>query len=78
MECRPTPERFSWQTDTNHHCSVFVACLCVTVSAGALAAYNKGEKNVKSYERVDENTTGKDYSNDVVARAQWYKDNMGF
>uniref|UniRef100_H2S8G5 Lysozyme g n=1 Tax=Takifugu rubripes TaxID=31033 RepID=H2S8G5_TAKRU len=45
---------------------------------GALAAYNKGEKNVESYASVDAKTTGKDYSNDVVARAQWYKSNMGF
>ncbi|KAM6971920.1 lysozyme G-like [Aplochiton taeniatus] len=42
---------------------------------GALAAYNMGASRVQSYERVDENTTGKDYSNDVVARAQYYKDN---
>jgi len=32
-----------------------------------------GDGNVHSYEGVDERTTGKDYSNDVVARAQWYK-----
>jgi len=43
------------------------------VSAGGLAAYNMGDGNVHSYENVDENTTGEDYSNDVVARAQWYK-----
>ncbi|KAM9770851.1 lysozyme g-like isoform 2-T2 [Menidia menidia] len=40
---------------------------------GGLAAYNMGDGNVHSYEKVDENTTGRDYSNDVVARAQWYK-----
>ncbi|KAI3353054.1 hypothetical protein L3Q82_019623, partial [Scortum barcoo] len=39
---------------------------------GGIAAYNMGDGNVHSYENVDENTTGKDYSNDVVARAQWY------
>ncbi|XP_030207911.1 lysozyme g-like isoform X1 [Gadus morhua] len=43
---------------------------------GALAAYNKGDGVVHSYKNVDENTTGKDYSNDVVARAQWYWDNL--
>ncbi|KAG7487038.1 g-type lysozyme [Solea senegalensis] len=42
---------------------------------GAIAAYNMGDGNVHSYDKVDEKTTGKDYSNDVVARAQWYKDN---
>nr|XP_033480599.1 lysozyme g-like isoform X2 [Epinephelus lanceolatus] len=38
---------------------------------GGIAAYNMGDGNVHSYARVDENTTGGDYSNDVVARAQW-------
>ncbi|XP_043971340.1 lysozyme g-like isoform X1 [Gambusia affinis] len=42
---------------------------------GGIAAYNMGDGNVHSYENVDENTTGKDYSNDVVARAKWYKRN---
>ncbi|XP_070828151.1 lysozyme g-like [Chaetodon trifascialis] len=45
---------------------------------GGIAAYNMGDGNVHSYEHVDENTTGKDYSNDVVARAQWYKTHGGF
>uniref|UniRef100_A0A8C6WHD4 Lysozyme g n=1 Tax=Neogobius melanostomus TaxID=47308 RepID=A0A8C6WHD4_9GOBI len=40
---------------------------------GAIAAYNTGDGRVDSYSKVDENTTGKDYSNDVVARARWYK-----
>ncbi|XP_072318559.1 lysozyme g-like [Eucyclogobius newberryi] len=43
---------------------------------GAIAAYNIGDGNVDSYDNVDENTTGKDYSNDVVVRAQWYKINL--
>lgn len=43
---------------------------------GAIAAYNMGDGNVHSYSRVDENTTGKDYSNDVVARARWYKKHL--
>lgn len=42
---------------------------------GGIAAYNMGDGNVHSYDSVDANTTGKDYSNDVVARAQWYKSN---
>lgn len=40
---------------------------------GGIAAYNMGDGKVHEYKKVDENTTGKDYSNDVVARAQWYK-----
>uniref|UniRef100_A0A8C4Z1D8 Lysozyme g n=1 Tax=Gadus morhua TaxID=8049 RepID=A0A8C4Z1D8_GADMO len=43
---------------------------------GAIAAYNKGDGAVHSYDHVDENTTGKDYSDDVVAKAQWYWDNL--
>ncbi|XP_017165734.1 lysozyme g-like [Poecilia reticulata] len=42
---------------------------------GGIAAYNTGDGKVLSYENVDQNTTGKDYSNDVVARAKWYKRN---
>lgn len=41
---------------------------------GAIAAYNCGPGRVTSYETVDSCTTGHDYSNDVVARAQWYKE----
>ncbi|XP_067312758.1 lysozyme g-like [Pseudorasbora parva] len=40
---------------------------------GGISAYNTGPKNVRTYERMDVGTTGGDYSNDVVARAQWYK-----
>ncbi|XP_077338854.1 lysozyme g-like [Lithobates pipiens] len=47
------------------------------VMKGALAAYNMGPSNVKSFEAVDSNTTGKDYSNDCVARAKFY-DRNGF
>ncbi|XP_058497386.1 lysozyme g-like [Solea solea] len=42
---------------------------------GAIAAYNMGDGNVHSFDDVDENTTGKDYSNDVLSRALWYKRN---
>ncbi|XP_076878581.1 lysozyme g-like isoform X2 [Brachyhypopomus gauderio] len=40
---------------------------------GGISAYNAGVGNVRTYERMDFGTTGGDYSNDVVARAQWYK-----
>ncbi|XP_016411189.1 lysozyme g-like [Sinocyclocheilus rhinocerous] len=40
---------------------------------GAISAYNAGVKNVQTYERMDIGTTGDDYANDVVARAQWFK-----
>lgn len=45
------------------------------VFAGAIAAYNQGDGKVHSFENVDENTTGKDYSNDVISRALWYQRN---
>nr|XP_020466684.1 lysozyme g-like [Monopterus albus] len=45
---------------------------------GGIAAYNMGDRNVHTYDNVDGATTGGDYSNDVVARAQWYKSNDGF
>ncbi|XP_066504997.1 lysozyme g-like isoform X2 [Hoplias malabaricus] len=40
---------------------------------GGISAYNAGVGNVRTYERMDVGTTGDDYANDVVARAQWYK-----
>ncbi|KAJ8393668.1 hypothetical protein AAFF_G00058870 [Aldrovandia affinis] len=43
---------------------------------GGIAAYNMGDGSVHSLE-VDSQTTGRDYANDVVARAQYYK-GMGF
>ncbi|XP_034542950.1 lysozyme g-like isoform X2 [Notolabrus celidotus] len=45
---------------------------------GGIAAYNMGDGSVHSYDNVDGSTTGGDYSNDVVARAQWYKKNHGY
>ncbi|KAI1903072.1 hypothetical protein AGOR_G00023440 [Albula goreensis] len=42
---------------------------------GGIAAYNFGVKNVQTYEHLDVGTTGNDYSSDVVARAQWFKQN---
>ncbi|XP_062389803.1 lysozyme g-like isoform X2 [Sardina pilchardus] len=45
---------------------------------GGIAAYCAGPQNVPAdYEKVDENTFAKDYSNDVVARAQFYRE-QGF
>ncbi|XP_061176913.1 uncharacterized protein LOC133185612 [Saccostrea echinata] len=38
---------------------------------GGVAAYNFGVSNVRSWENLDVGTTGGDYSNDVIARAQW-------
>lgn len=45
---------------------------------GGIAAYNMGDGSVHSYEGVDEFTTGIDYSNDVVARAKWFKRKLSF
>lgn len=39
-------------------------------SPGGVAAYNFGVSNVRSWEGLDRGTTGNDYSNDVMARAQ--------
>ncbi|XP_078333616.1 uncharacterized protein LOC111108365 [Crassostrea virginica] len=38
---------------------------------GGVAAYNFGVGNVQSWANLDVGTTGGDYSNDVIARAQW-------
>ncbi|XP_067312759.1 lysozyme g-like [Pseudorasbora parva] len=41
---------------------------------GGIAAYNKGVSRVSAqYDKIDEITSGLDYSNDVVARAQWFR-----
>ncbi|NXI42604.1 LYG protein, partial [Galbula dea] len=40
---------------------------------GGISAYNAGPGNVQSYDRMDIGTTHNDYSDDVVARAQYYK-----
>ncbi|XP_040893216.1 lysozyme g-like isoform X1 [Toxotes jaculatrix] len=58
------------------HASAFLSLFSfVFVSAGGIAAYNQGDGNVHSYDQVDAYTTGGDYANDVVARAQWYRNN---
>ncbi|BFZ23050.1 hypothetical protein BsWGS_26089 [Bradybaena similaris] len=38
---------------------------------GGVAAYNQGVSSVHSWEAVDGSTTGRDYSNDVIARAKY-------
>ncbi|KAL7836170.1 hypothetical protein AOLI_G00274540 [Acnodon oligacanthus] len=40
---------------------------------GGIAAYNCGPSAV-TYPHLDQRTEGRDYANDVVARAQWYKE----
>ncbi|KAE8587753.1 hypothetical protein XENTR_v10022093 [Xenopus tropicalis] len=40
-----------------------------------IAAYNCGLNRVDNYAHADMHTTGRDYSSDVLARAQWYKNN---
>ncbi|NXC44834.1 LYG protein, partial [Penelope pileata] len=40
---------------------------------GGISAYNAGPRNVRSYDRMDIGTLHDDYANDVVARAQYYK-----
>ncbi|XP_073470805.1 lysozyme g-like isoform X1 [Aquarana catesbeiana] len=45
------------------------------VMKGAISAYNAGPGNVISFDTIDSRTTGRDYSNDVVARAKFYKKN---
>ncbi|XP_034059338.1 lysozyme g-like [Gymnodraco acuticeps] len=45
---------------------------------GLFAAYNVGDGKVKNYKAVDYYTTHGDYSNDVVARAHWYKEKRDY
>ncbi|XP_053362208.1 lysozyme g-like [Clarias gariepinus] len=42
---------------------------------GGIAAYNAGPGNVCSHAEMDCKTTGADYANDVVARAQFFQRN---
>ena len=43
---------------------------------GAAVAYNCGVSNVRSIADMDKGTTGEDYGSDVMARAQYYLDNV--
>ncbi|KAJ4944698.1 hypothetical protein JOQ06_013238 [Pogonophryne albipinna] len=45
---------------------------------GGIAAYSAGDGSIHSYETVDSKTPNGDFSNDVIARAQWYKTDGGF
>ncbi|XP_056411932.1 lysozyme g-like [Hyla sarda] len=40
---------------------------------GAIAAYNMGPGSVTNFHDIDSRTTGGDYSNDVIARAKFYR-----
>ena len=42
---------------------------------GGISGYNAGCGNVQSYDGMDIGTTGNDYSNDCVARGQYFRDN---
>ncbi|CAK8691747.1 unnamed protein product [Clavelina lepadiformis] len=41
----------------------------------SIAAYNYGPGNVRTWENLDIGTTSNDYSNDVMARARFYREN---
>lgn len=47
------------------------------VLQGAVAAYNSGVSNVQTIQGMDIGTTGNDYSNDTIARAQLYQSLIG-
>ncbi|XP_069732450.1 lysozyme g-like [Phaenicophaeus curvirostris] len=42
---------------------------------GGISAYNAGPNSIQSYDEMDVGTTHKDYANDVVARAKFFKKN---
>lgn len=44
----------------------------------AVAAYNSGRSRVHDWPSIDQGTTGRDYSNDVMARAQQLKNRWGW
>jgi len=50
----------------------------IYLSLGGLAAYNAGVGNIQTWEGLDSGTTGNDYSNDVIARAQWLVKNYSW
>lgn len=41
---------------------------------GAIAAYNRGVKGVKGIDVIDAKTANKDYANDVIERAKFFKE----
>jgi soluble lytic murein transglycosylase-like protein len=44
------------------------------VMTASLSAYNRGTRNMDDPGNTDRGTTGGDYANDVIARAQYYKE----
>lgn len=53
-------------------CFDFIMFITVRVLlVGGIAAYNAGVDHVESWSNVDQHTTHHDYSNDVIARAQY-------
>ena len=48
------------------------------ICAAAIAAYNTGRSRVHGWHNIDSYTTGHDYSNDVIARAQRLKNHYGW
>ena len=44
------------------------------VMKGAISAYNRGTRGLNDPNTTDSRTTGHDYANDVIARAQYYKE----
>uniref|UniRef100_A0A8C2CVS8 Lysozyme g n=1 Tax=Cyprinus carpio TaxID=7962 RepID=A0A8C2CVS8_CYPCA len=63
-------------TENPFACDIQATSVAVTseqCGKGGISAYNAGVSTVSSYENIDARTSGKDFSNDVVARAQWFK-----
>lgn len=54
---------------------LFLSWNCLKI-LGGISAYNAGVKNVQTYEKMDTGTTKDDYASDVVARAQFYKNQL--
>uniref|UniRef100_A0A8C7IVZ4 Lysozyme n=1 Tax=Oncorhynchus kisutch TaxID=8019 RepID=A0A8C7IVZ4_ONCKI len=81
-ECETLDQGLKWHNYNHDYllsCCVYVQpivfmfnLLCVCFS-WALAAYNMGAGSISSYEQVDAKTTGGNYANDVVARAEYLK-----
>uniref|UniRef100_A0A673FLR1 Uncharacterized protein n=1 Tax=Sinocyclocheilus rhinocerous TaxID=307959 RepID=A0A673FLR1_9TELE len=68
-----TEASFKMINRMNAKCQSVFTASHYNVCFGGISAFNAGVMNVQTYERMDVGTTGGDYSNDVVARAQWFK-----
>ncbi|XP_070174549.1 glycine, glutamate and proline-rich protein-like [Littorina saxatilis] len=64
--------------DINYFKSKFPSWSIEHQVQAAIAAYNAGRSGIHSFSNVDAITTGKDYSNDVIARAQYLKSHYGW